>query len=381
MDEDHTTIIVAKEVKLSKPVLVVGLPGIGNVGKLVAEHLKNEFDGVKLATLYSNHFPHKVIMLKNGGIRLASNRFYYIKSKKKGGSDIVLLIGDDQAITPEGQYEVNTKIVDFFKDELKGSFVYTIGGYTTGEPITGIPRVYGNATSKEVVDSFKGTKVLFGQSKGMIWGSAGLIIAFAKRSKIDGVCLMGETSFVDLDAVCCEVCAVGAGGAPGTDDRHKEPRPDNNKDRAGDKRDRAADDNGVPWSAGRSGRAGAASYLHKISANGLVVRIRASQTRNQLATRVQIPVGACYIKIHCALKAMKNDFAKDYLSQFPRKRKPTPKEIKLEIAAGEALMARDKETELAKALIEEVVYITLANLQQERHSMEHAVILRSRRRI
>lgn len=196
--------MMKKEVKLNRPVLVVGLPGIGNVGKLVAEHLKSEFGGVKLATLYSNHFPHKVIMLKNGGIRLVSNRFYYLRSKKKGGSDIVLLIGDDQAITPEGQYEVNSKIVDFFKDKLKGSFVYTIGGYTTGEPITGVPRVYGNATSKEVVESFKGSKVLFGQSKGMIWGSAGLIIAFAKRSKIDGVCLMGETSFVDLDAAAAK---------------------------------------------------------------------------------------------------------------------------------------------------------------------------------
>lgn len=204
MTEEHTVITKDKEVKLNNPVLVVGLPGIGNVGKLVAEHLKNEFEGTRIATLYSNHFPHKVIMLKNGGIRLASNRFYYIKSKKKSGSDIVLLTGDDQAVTPEGQYEVNEKIVSFFKETLKGRFVYTIGGYTTGEPITGIPRVFGNATSKQVIDGFKGSKVLFGQSKGMIWGSAGLIVAFAKHQKIDGVCLMGETSFVDLDAAAAK---------------------------------------------------------------------------------------------------------------------------------------------------------------------------------
>ena len=198
--EEHTTIMANKEVKLNSPVLVVGLPGIGNVGKLVAEHLKNEFGGIKLATLYSNHFPHKVIMLKNGGIRLASNRFYYIKSKKKGQSDIVLLTGDDQAATPEGQYEVNERIVRYFKEQLKGRFVYTVGGYTTGEPVTGTPRVFGNATSKQVIDSFKGSSVLFGKSKGMIWGSAGLIVAFAQHQKLDGICLMGETSFVDLDA-------------------------------------------------------------------------------------------------------------------------------------------------------------------------------------
>ncbi len=200
MVEEKTTIVMDSEAKLTRPILVVGLPGIGNVGKLVAEHLKSEFDAEKLATLYSNHFPHKVAMLKNGGIRLVSNRFYYIRSKKKNGRDIVILTGDDQAVTPEGQYEVNEKIVSFFKEKLKGDFIYTIGGYTTGEPIQGIPRVFGNATSKEVVDGFKGTKVHFGESKGFIWGSAGLIIAFAKHQKLDGVCLMGETSFVDLDA-------------------------------------------------------------------------------------------------------------------------------------------------------------------------------------
>lgn len=202
--EEHTTITQDKDIKLSNPILVVGLPGIGNVGKLVAEHLKNEFGGERMATLYSNHFPHKVIMLKNGGIRLASNRFYYIKSKRKNGSDIVLLTGDDQAVTPEGQYEVNSQIVRYFKEKLKGKFVYTIGGYTTGEPITGTPRVFGNATSKQVIDGFKGTSVLFGKSRGMIWGSAGLIIAFAKHQKIDGICLMGETSFVDLDAAAAK---------------------------------------------------------------------------------------------------------------------------------------------------------------------------------
>ncbi len=204
MEEEHTVIEWEKEAKLNNPILVVGLPGIGNVGKLVAEHLKNEFEGEKLATLYSNHFPHKVIMLKNGGIRLASNRFYFIKSRKKGGNDIVVLTGDDQAVTPEGQYEVNDKIVSFFKDKLKGKFIYTIGGYTTGEAITGTPRVFGNATSKQVIGTFKGSTVIFGQSKGMIWGSAGLIIAFAKHKKLDGVCLMGETNFVDLDAAAAK---------------------------------------------------------------------------------------------------------------------------------------------------------------------------------
>jgi hypothetical protein len=184
------------------PILVVGLPGIGNVGKLVAEHLKREFKAVRFATLYSEHFPHQVVMLKNGGIRLVSNRFYLIKSKKANGNDIVLLTGDVQAVSPEGQYAVNSKIVDFFKNDLKGKFIYTIGGYSIGEAngIVKAPRVFGNVTRKEIMKQFEGTGVVFKESRGLIWGSAGLIMAFAKMNKIDGICLMGETSFLDMDA-------------------------------------------------------------------------------------------------------------------------------------------------------------------------------------
>ncbi len=130
------TIIKRKKgLKLNKPTLIVGLPGIGNVGKLVAEHLRREFKAERIATLYSSHFPHQVVMLKNGKVRIVNNRFYLIKAKKGQPNDIVMLTGDVQAVTPEGQYEVNSKIVDFFKDELGGNFIYTIGGYNIGEGI------------------------------------------------------------------------------------------------------------------------------------------------------------------------------------------------------------------------------------------------------
>ena len=186
--------------KLEKPVLVVGLPGIGSVGKIVVEHLKKEFKAEKIATLYSNHFPHQVAMLKNGGIRLVNNRFYILKSKdKKKARDIVLLTGDVQAMTSEGQYEVNKMIVDFFKNQLKGSFIYTLGGYNISGSVAQNPRVFGNATSMPTVDKFRSKGIIFGESRGTILGSAGLVIAFAKMQGMEGICLMGETTFIDID--------------------------------------------------------------------------------------------------------------------------------------------------------------------------------------
>lgn len=197
---DKTVIRRKKSIKPKNSIMVVGLPGIGNVGKLVAEHLRKEFKAEKFATMYSPHFPHQALMLKNGKLRLVNNRFYLIKAKKPSTNDIILLTGDAQAISSEGQYAVNSKIIDFFKNELDGKFIYTIGGYSIGEAITKKPRVFANATSKKVIAQFKDTSVIFGESRGIIWGSAGLIVAFAKMQKIDAVCLMGETSFLEIDA-------------------------------------------------------------------------------------------------------------------------------------------------------------------------------------
>src|SRR5882762_290785 len=96
------TKIYYKKVKLNDPILFVGLPGIGSVGTLVAEHLRNELKAKKFATLYSPYFPYQIIMLKNGAFRLVNNRFYYHKSGN-GKSDIVILLGDAQPISSEGQ--------------------------------------------------------------------------------------------------------------------------------------------------------------------------------------------------------------------------------------------------------------------------------------
>lgn len=194
-----TTIVKKKSVNPVKPILIVGLPGIGNVGKLVVDHMRKELGAERVATIYSPHFPHQVIMLKSGRMRLVNNRLYLAKTAKKLGFDIIFLTGDTQPITSEGQYEVSTTIVEYFKNELGGQYLYTIGGYSAqNAPVTN-PRVFGSATDQSVIKDFKGSDVMFGQSRGAILGAAGLMVAFAKFQGMKGICLMGETSFIDFD--------------------------------------------------------------------------------------------------------------------------------------------------------------------------------------
>ncbi len=198
---DKSVIYYDKKLKIKDPILVVGLPGIGNVGSLVGEHLRAELDAKRFATLYSPHFPHNVIMLPNGGFRLVNNRFYHISasSNKKLKNDIVILVGDFQALSPEGQYEVNEKIVRFFK-KLGGKTIYTVAGYNTSRGYIQNPKVFGVATDKKLAAKLKPKNVIFGEAAGMLFGSSGLIIAFAKKYGMDAACIMGETGMLEVDA-------------------------------------------------------------------------------------------------------------------------------------------------------------------------------------
>lgn len=193
-----TIIIKNANIKLNNPILIVGLPGIGNVGKIVAAHLKKEFAAKRIATLYSPHLPNQVLMTKKGTIRLMSNKFYLIKPKNSK-NDIIILTGDFQPMSPEGQYDINERIAEFFVNELGGKFIYTVGGYVSNTGDIKKPRVFGNVTNISLIKELKEKGVVFGESKGFIWGAAGMIPVFGKKYGIPGACLMGE-AFVDYDA-------------------------------------------------------------------------------------------------------------------------------------------------------------------------------------
>jgi uncharacterized protein len=183
--------------KLRNPVLITGLPGIGLVGQVVCKYIISKMGGKKIADIYSPHFPHQVFMTKKGALRQIKNMVYLVKCKN---CDMVLLIGDVQAITSEGQYEVAGKILDYAQ-KLGVKKVISIGGYSIGK-IEQKRRVFAVVTKKSLVAQLKKFGVVFGAAKGAIVGAAGLIPSMARFRDMEGMCLMGEThgSYVDASA-------------------------------------------------------------------------------------------------------------------------------------------------------------------------------------
>jgi len=183
--------------KLDDPIFVEGLPGIGNVGKLAAEHLKDELKAVKFAEIFSKYFPPQVLVQEDGQVKLVNNEMHFVK--RGHGKDILLLTGDYQGLTPEGQYELS----DFILKEIRKfgvRRVFTLGGYGMGRMVTK-PRVLGAATHTHLVKEMEKHGVVFsrGEPGAGIVGASGLLLGLGKMYGMKAVCLMGETSgyFVD----------------------------------------------------------------------------------------------------------------------------------------------------------------------------------------
>ncbi len=188
-----------EKVALRRPVLVEGLPGVGNVGKLAADYLREQLPAKPLATIFSKFFPPQVYVNEEGIVRLVSNDLTYWKSPKPDGRDLLVLGGDYQGISPEGQYEITDRVLDFCRG-LGVTEVFTLAGFAQGK-IVEAPRVLGAATSPARVEAMKKHGVVFSRNDpgGGLIGASGLFLGLGRLYGMEGVCLMGETSgyFVD----------------------------------------------------------------------------------------------------------------------------------------------------------------------------------------
>ncbi len=189
---------ITQKPNVSKPVLIEGLPGIGHVGRLAATHLVKELEAKKFAMLHSDHFPPHVMIRKSGMIETMKNEFYFWKAEKKNQKDLIIVVGNTQSASSEGQYALSRKILE---EALKyePQLLFTLGGLGTGKEAEK-PKVFGAVTHKKLIKPLEDLGVVVQREGiGQIIGVSGLLLEMAKLKGLEGACLMGETSGFYLD--------------------------------------------------------------------------------------------------------------------------------------------------------------------------------------
>jgi uncharacterized protein (TIGR00162 family) len=177
---------------LNNPVLIEGLPGIGNVGKVVADFMVDDLKAVKLYEFFSYTFPHSVFVNDKNLVELPVIELYYKKMKK--GSDLLFLVGDVQPIDEVSCYEFCEKVIDLFL-EYGGKEIVTLGGIGL-QSVPKKPRVFCTANTKSIVKEYKeGTDLnekLYG-IVGPIVGVSGLLLGLSGKRNIPAIALLAET--------------------------------------------------------------------------------------------------------------------------------------------------------------------------------------------
>ncbi len=195
MGMSKTKLEITKEVDMEEPLLIEGLPGIGYVGKLAADHLVDELDAEKFAEMTSSYFPHHVTVDEDGVMDLVKIDFYHASFDDQ---DLIILVGDVQATSNEGHYDVTNKLLDF-AEERGVTDIFALGGYATGKHSSSKPKVVGASNDEEVLEEYRDHGIDVEEGSGPILGVSGLLLGLGKNRGIKGSTLLGETHGILVD--------------------------------------------------------------------------------------------------------------------------------------------------------------------------------------
>ncbi|MCL2172863.1 MAG: PAC2 family protein [Nitrososphaerota archaeon] len=173
--------------QLENPILVQGLPGFGNVGRIAAHFMVKFFKAKHFAELYSPTFSDYISITSKGIAYLPKYDFYHAQMDK---NSLIIMSSEIQPPFDDvtSHYNACEEILNV-AESLGCKFIVTLGGVPLTEDKT---EIFVAATSNRLATDFmeKGGVIY---SKGRIVGGTGLTLALAKERNLTGVCLLGTT--------------------------------------------------------------------------------------------------------------------------------------------------------------------------------------------
>ena len=194
-----------KKPKLEKPDLIIGWPGIGNIGIIAIDTLREQIRAEEFGEIepWDFFYPRRVIIEAGilEALEFPSNKFYYKRLEKK---DLIFFIGEEQPGEGEAYahgkkaYKMANLVLDV-AEKFGCPRVYTSGAAVALTHHTLKPRVWAAPNREDLINEIRkyGNTILMSQieergGQGNITGLNGLLLGVAKARGFEGICLMGE---------------------------------------------------------------------------------------------------------------------------------------------------------------------------------------------
>lgn len=187
-DKMKFTVEYLEKISIQDPVLIEGLPGIGNVGKIVSDFLVESLKAKKFVQITSPYFPHSVFINEDNLIDIPVINIYHKRIRNR---DFLFVSGDVQPIDEPSCYDLCEVLIDFFQG-YKGKEVVTLGGIGL-QKIPKKPKVYITGTEKAYVKGFSNVDNRIFGVVGPIIGVTGVLLGVAKKRKIPAAALLAQT--------------------------------------------------------------------------------------------------------------------------------------------------------------------------------------------
>lgn len=194
------------EPQLRQPDMVVGWPGIGNIGVVTVDTLRQSIGADELGDIepWDFFYPNKVV-IRSGILRdmeFPTSKFYY---KRLPERDLVLFVAEEQPsgggrVYAEGSeaYRMANLVLDV-AEKFGCRRIYTSGAAVALTHHDARPRVWAVATDRGMLAEVRQQANTVPMSEveghgdiGSITGLNGLLIGAARKRGFEGMCLMGE---------------------------------------------------------------------------------------------------------------------------------------------------------------------------------------------
>jgi len=195
-----------KEPTLENPTMVACWPGIGSIGLIAVDTLRNMIDAEELGEIEPwDFFYPKRVLIKNGELKeleFPASKFYFRRTERR---DYLFFIGEEQPADggkayAEGKkaYQMANLVIDVAQ-KYGCRRIYTSGAAVAPIHHTARSKVWAVPNTKELIGEIKkyGNTILMSDieersGQGNITGLNGLLLGVAKKRGIDGICVMGE---------------------------------------------------------------------------------------------------------------------------------------------------------------------------------------------
>lgn len=195
-----------REPKLDKPDMLASWPGIGNIGLIAVDALRNQIHAEELGEIepWDFFYPRKITI--RAGIlqdmEFPTSKFYYRRLAKK---DLIIFQGEEQPadtgrMYAEGRkgYQMANLVLDV-AEKFGCQRIYTSGAAVALTHHSLKPRVWAVASRDDLNREMRSYSniILMGETEGRgdhgsITGLNGLLLGMAKKRGFETVCLMGE---------------------------------------------------------------------------------------------------------------------------------------------------------------------------------------------